>query len=132
MMATASGRVRLDLGKVIMVPAAAVMLLVDLTVLTRNSAAGILARLGTLLVCAFFLLIIWCYLRRGPAIATCSSIIARVVAVIATLTPFAFPLLGAAPRGAGRLYAADGLLVAGTRSEEHTSELQSLRHLVCR
>src|SRR5205814_9130301 len=25
-----------------------------------------------------------------------------------------------------------GLLVPGTRSEEHTSELQSLRHLVCR
>src|SRR5262245_65352856 len=26
----------------------------------------------------------------------------------------------------------DGLFISGPRSEEHTSELQSLRHLVCR
>src|SRR5262245_62933788 len=33
---------------------------------------------------------------------------------------------------AGAAVAVDGLVHRDTRSEEHTSELQSLRHLVCR
>ena len=86
----------------------------DLAALIRGAVAVAAVRsLGTLLVCAFYLLIIWCYLRRGPAIATNSSITARVAAIAATLTPFTFPLLHAAPPGA-RQYVADGLLAAGT------------------
>ena len=102
-MATISSRPVLDLGRLIMMPAAAVMLTVDLAVLIRGGASGAasaLPSLGTLLVCAFYLLIIWCYLRRGPAIATTGSVTARAAAVIATLTPFAIPLLHArAARG---------------------------------
>jgi protein-S-isoprenylcysteine O-methyltransferase Ste14 len=113
-MATASGRLRPDLGKVIMVPAAAVMLLIDLAALTRGAAGNILGWLGTLLVCAFYLLIIWCYLRRGPAVATCNSVVAGAAAVVATLTPFVFPVLHRAPSGGVRQYAADTLLAAGT------------------
>ena len=103
-MATISGRVRPDVGRLIMVPAAAVMLAFDLTTQLHGrtpGATGALRSLGTLLVCAFYLLMIWCYLRRGPAIATTGSITARVAAVVATLTPFAIPLLSGGPAGAG-------------------------------
>ncbi len=113
-MAITSGRDRFDLGKLIVVPVAAVLLILDLAALTRGAAASALTWLGTLLVCCFYLLIIWGYLRRGPAVATSSSITARVAAVAATLTPFTFPLMHTAPPAAGRQYAADGLLVAGT------------------
>ncbi len=116
-MATISSRVRPDVGKVIMVPAAAAMLTFDLITLIHGgpgSAVGVLRSLGTLLVCAFYLLMIWCYLRRGPAVATTSSITARAAAVVATLTPFAIPLLSGASPGLTRQYAADGLLAAGT------------------
>jgi protein-S-isoprenylcysteine O-methyltransferase Ste14 len=116
-MTTISGRVRPDIGRVIMVPAAAVMLAFDLTTQLHGrtaGATGALRSLGTVLVCAFYLLMIWCYLRRGPAIATTGSVTARVAAVVATLTPFAIPLLSGAPAGLGRQYAADVLLTAGT------------------
>jgi protein-S-isoprenylcysteine O-methyltransferase Ste14 len=100
-----------------MMPAAAVMLTIDLSTLIHGGASGgasALPSLGTFLVCAFYLLMIWCYLRRGPAIATTGSVAARAAAVVATLTPFAIPLLHGAPPGAGRQYAADLLLAAGT------------------
>ncbi len=115
-MATVTGQPGLDFGRLIMVPAAAGMLMFDLAILIRGAVgeAAALRSLGTLLVCAFYLLMIWCYLRRGPAIATTSSITARAAAVIATLTPFAIPLLHATPPGIGRQYGADGLLAAGT------------------
>ena len=123
-MAITSHRVRPDLGKIIIVPAAVVLLAADLDELVHSSARDVLGWLGTLLVCAFYLLIIWCYLRRGPAVARCPSVVARVAAVAATLTPFLFPLLPGPPAGTGRQYAADGLLVAGT-----AWALWSLRYL---
>lgn len=124
-MAAISRRARPDLGRLIMVPTAAVLLILDLSALTHTGANDAsralgggasegLRWLGALLVCAFYLLIIWCYLRRSPATATTSSVTARVAAVAATLTPFAFPLLHGAPAGVGRQSVADGLLVAGT------------------
>src|SRR5258706_588507 len=67
-----------------------------------------------LLVCAFYALIVWCYLRRGPAVSTSGSLSASAVAVLATLTPFVCPLLGGGGQGAAGQLAADVLLVAGT------------------
>lgn len=114
-MTISSGRARPDPGKLIMVPAATALLAMDLAALVRGAGAvGVMRWLGTLLVCAFYLLIIWCYWRRGPAIATSSSSTARVAAIAATLTPFAFPLLHCAPPAAGRQSVADGLLAVGT------------------
>jgi hypothetical protein len=123
-MASLSRRTRPDLGKLIMVPAAAVLLTLDVMALAPSGVTGAGAIAGgadsglqwlrAVLVCAFYLLIIWCYLRRGPAIATSSSMTARAAAVAATLTPFLFPLLGGDPSGAGRQFAVDCLLVAGT------------------
>ena len=107
----------MDFGKLIMVPGAVVMLTFDLISMTRNvsgGAAGALRWFGAVAVCAFYALIIWCYLRRGPAVETSRSVTAHVAAVTATLTPFAFPLLTAASPGTGRQLAADALLLVGT------------------
>jgi protein-S-isoprenylcysteine O-methyltransferase Ste14 len=65
-------------------------------------------------MCAFYGLIIWCYLRRGPAVATSGLSLASVVAVIATFAPFPFPLLHQRPSGLAVQVIADALLVAGT------------------
>lgn len=108
-----------------MVPAAMLMLLLDLSALARGlarastGADGVLRSVGVLAVCAFYALIIWSYLRRGPAVATGRSAVASVVAVLATFAPFTFPLLRVAPPGTAqpgtvRQVAADTLLVAGT------------------
>jgi protein-S-isoprenylcysteine O-methyltransferase Ste14 len=116
-MSAAGIRVRADLGRMIMVPGAAAMLALDLIALghgARGGAGGALRWLATGLVCAFYLLIICCYLRRGKAAATSDSLTAHVAAVAATMMPFAFPLLSAAPPGAGAQLAADALLVTGT------------------
>jgi protein-S-isoprenylcysteine O-methyltransferase Ste14 len=117
MMSAAAIRARADLGRLIMIPVAAVMLTLDLAALghgARGGHAGPLRWLAAGLVCAFYLLIIWCYLRRGKAAATSGSRTAHVAAVAATMMPFAFPLLGAAPPGAAAQLASDALLIAGT------------------
>lgn len=116
-MAVASGHRRFDVGRLIMVPAVAAILFADLSNLRHNGApgvAGALRLLGVVLVCAFYALLIWCYLRRGPAAATSGSVTAHVAAVAALWLPFAVPLLHGAPPGAARQAVSDVLLVAGT------------------
>jgi protein-S-isoprenylcysteine O-methyltransferase Ste14 len=111
----ATGRIRPDLGRLIMIPSAAGLLLLDLRALTRGDGGGsALHWLGTALVCAFYTLIIWCYLRRGPASATSRSVTAHAAALVAMLTPFAFPLLRGPPPGTAKEWAGDALLAAGT------------------
>jgi protein-S-isoprenylcysteine O-methyltransferase Ste14 len=100
-----------------MVPVAATLASLDLYVLTRGQAAGpagALGAAGTTLTAAFYLLIAWCYLRRGPAIATADSLTAHLAAVAGTFLPFAMPLLGSGPPGQLRQLGADLLLVTGT------------------
>jgi protein-S-isoprenylcysteine O-methyltransferase Ste14 len=116
-MATHPHRRRFDSGRLIMIPGAAVMLTFDLASLARHGsggAAGALRWPGMAAVCAFYTLIIWCYLRRGPAIATSRSVTAHLAAVAATLCPFAFPLLAAGSAGTAPQLAADALILAGT------------------
>jgi len=108
---------RLDAGRLIMVPAATMMLVVDAIVLTQsngNGLAGALRWIGTALVAAFYAVIIWAYLRRGPARATSPSVTAHVAAITATLIPFTFPLLNSATVTTGRMLVANVLLVTGT------------------
>jgi protein-S-isoprenylcysteine O-methyltransferase Ste14 len=116
-MGSHSRRRRIDSGKLIMVPGAAVMLTLDLISLARHGgggAAGALRVAGMAAVCAFYALIIWCYLRRAPAAATSRSLTAHLAAVAATLSPFAFPLLAARTSGTAPQLAADVLVLAGT------------------
>jgi len=107
-------RTRFDLGRLIMVPSAALLLVLDMTALARNGGAGAPHWLSTALICAFYALLIWSYLRRGRAIATSRSATAHAAALIAMLTPFAFPLLRAAPPGTVQQWAGNALLAAGT------------------
>jgi protein-S-isoprenylcysteine O-methyltransferase Ste14 len=114
-------RANLDVGRLLMVPAAVLMLFVDEHVqlgaaiaAAAASPAESLRALSAALVCAFYALIIWSYLRRGPAVATTRSITASAIAIMATFTPFAFPLLAGPEPGTARQLAADTLLVAGT------------------
>jgi protein-S-isoprenylcysteine O-methyltransferase Ste14 len=97
-----------------MVPSAAGLLLIDVVALAHGGGAGPLKWLSAALVCVFYALIIWCYLRRGPATATGRSVTAHAAAVAAMLTPFAFPWLRAASPGATALWAGDALLAAGS------------------
>lgn len=110
----AHGRAGPDRGRLIMVPAAVIMLLLDMIALTRGDVLDPLRLFRTAAICAFYALIIWCYLRRAPAIATSGSVTAYAAAVTATLIPFAFPLLPAGLPGAGQQFAGDALLLAGT------------------
>ena len=110
-----------------MVPAATLILLLDAATLARRGApgtAGVLAWLGTVLVCAFYVLTIWCYLRRGPAVATSRSVTAHAAALAATWAPFALPLLHGGRPGAAQQTVADALMVAGM-----TWSVWSLRYL---
>jgi protein-S-isoprenylcysteine O-methyltransferase Ste14 len=116
-MAAASGRRRPDAGRLIMVPVAAAILSADLASLRHADDSGIAGALGlvsVVLTCAFYSLIIWCYLRRGPASATSGSVSAHAAAVAATWLPFALPLLHGAPPGTARQAIADLLLISGT------------------
>ena len=90
-MPEASGRPRLDIGRLIIVPAFGAILCVDVIGLDRGShagVAGLLRTLGAVLVLAFYALVIWCYLRRGPALATSGSVTAHAAAIAATWLPF--------------------------------------------
>jgi len=110
-----SVRARLDVGRVVMVPAAFVLLYFDVLALVhRGGGWGALRWLGAILICAFYVLIIWCYLRRGSAIATSGSVTGYAAAVIATLAPSTLPLVRGAPPGAVQEYAGYALVVAGT------------------
>ncbi|HTS95518.1 MAG TPA: isoprenylcysteine carboxylmethyltransferase family protein [Streptosporangiaceae bacterium] len=115
-MAVASGRRRLDVGRLVMVPAAAVILLADVAALGHgggSGAAGALRLIGEVLVIAFYALMIWCYLRRDQAVATSSSVTAHAAAVAATWLPFVLPLLHGTPPGPVRQAVSDLLLMSG-------------------
>jgi protein-S-isoprenylcysteine O-methyltransferase Ste14 len=113
-MASDSVKIRVDIGRTVMVPAAALVLLLELTTLAGRGGGNTLRWVGTLLTAAFYLLVIWCYLRRGPASATTSSVTARVAAVVATWIPFVIPWLHGPPPGAVWQGVSDVLLLAGT------------------
>jgi protein-S-isoprenylcysteine O-methyltransferase Ste14 len=113
-----------------MLPTAVFMLLLDVGVVARatslsaSAATEVLRGVGATVTCAFYILIIWSYLRRGPAIATTSSISASAVAIVATFTPFVFPALTRVTPGMARPLASDVLLIVGT-----SWSVWSLRHL---
>ena len=113
-MASDSVKIRVDIGRIAMVPAAAIVLLLDLMTLAARGGGSALRWAGTLLAVAFYVLVIWCYLRRGPARATTPSITARAAAVVATWAPFVIPWLHGAPPGAVWQGVSDVLLLAGT------------------
>ena len=115
-MLVTSRQTRVDIGKLIMVPIACLIFVADLSVLRHHGtsgADGVLRSFGAVLVLLFYAVMIWGYLRRGPAVATSNSATAHVAAVAATWLPFALPLVHAAPPGPARQAFSDVLLVCG-------------------
>jgi len=115
-MAIVSSRARLDFGRIVMIPVAAAMLIFDVMALTHGSGSGggAVRLAGAAVVCVFYALIIWCYLRRGRAVATSGSVTGYAAAVTATFLPLTLPLLHGAPPGALQQYVGYLLVVAGT------------------
>lgn len=116
-MTVASGRVRLDVGRLIMVPAFGAVVVADAFALGHrgsSGAEGLLRSIGAVLVLAFYALAIWCYLRRGPAVVTSGSKTAHAAAITATWVPFTLPLLHGSVPGLGHQALADALVACGT------------------
>jgi len=112
-----SRQTRVDIGKLIMVPIACLIFAADLSALRHHGtsgADGVLRSFGATLVLLFYAVMIWCYLRRGQAVATSDSATAHVAAVAATWLPFALPLLHGVPPGPAWQAISDALLVCGT------------------
>jgi protein-S-isoprenylcysteine O-methyltransferase Ste14 len=106
----------LDVGRLTMVPAFAGIMLVDARSLDygiHSGTSGVLSTAGAVLVLTFYALVIGCYLRRGPAVATSGSFTAHAAAIAATWLPFALPLLHGARPGQGRQALSDVLLICG-------------------
>lgn len=104
----------LDFGRILMVPVAAVMLVFDVMALTHGSDGGAVRWAGAALICAFYALIIWCYLRRSRAVATSGSVTGYAAAVAATFLPLTLPLLHGAPPEASLRNAGYLLVLTGT------------------
>ena len=110
------GRFRVDIGRLVMVPTACAILFIDTVSLGRRATASgtdPLRLVGAVLVLAFYMVLIWCYLRRGPASATSASFTAHVAAIAATWLPFVLPLVRGTPPGAAQQAVSDVLLVCG-------------------
>ena len=110
-MTSTSAPARLDYGRVVMVPVAFILLLLDVIAITHRIGENAARWPGVILTCAFYSLMIWCYLRRGPAVATSGSVTGYVAAVIATPLPFAIPLFHGPPPAGAQAYIADALLL---------------------
>lgn len=110
----------IDWGRVAMVPLSTVLgllAIVRIISLVRDGESGV-SSLATATVTAglsglFYCLIIWAYLRRGPAKHTSQVRLALVVAPIATFLPFALPYAGTGTASTSAVYLGGTLLVAG-------------------
>jgi protein-S-isoprenylcysteine O-methyltransferase Ste14 len=112
-----------DRGRLIVLPLAVFLGVAAAASLSRGldaatgrgvTASVVLRLVTTVLVCCFYAVVVWCYLRRERAVATSHSRLAHLVAVVATLTPFGFALLPGGLAPLARSLAASVLLVAGT------------------
>jgi len=104
---------RRDYGRLVMIPVAFLLLLFDAIAVTQRAGGNAAPWPVAILTFAFYGLLIWCYLRRGPAVATSGSITGYAAAVVAIPLPFAIPLFRGAAPTAGPGYVADALILAG-------------------
>ena len=82
---------RVDWGRLVMIPCAVAILLLDVAAVPRQAASGsitVLRWLGIVGSAAYYTLLIWSYLRRGPAVATSGSRTGHACAVIANRVIF--------------------------------------------
>jgi protein-S-isoprenylcysteine O-methyltransferase Ste14 len=77
-----------------------------------EDGGGIGSALTAGLTAVFYGLLVWAYLRRGPANSTSQVRSALVAAPVATFLPFGLPFLGTGD-STGSLIISDGLMVLG-------------------
>lgn len=108
-----------DWGRVVMVSVSVLFgaLSVGKIVTLLADGAGTAAAVGAVasgaLTALFYCLIVWAYLRRGPARATSRVTLALVAAPVATFLPFALPHLATGGASGTTILVGDLLLVAG-------------------
>jgi protein-S-isoprenylcysteine O-methyltransferase Ste14 len=120
-----------DWGRVAMVPLSLLLgstAIARLVTLLSEGPSSVGDRSVTVLTAAlsaaFYALIVWAYLRRGPATATSSVRLALIAAPVATLLPFALPHLATGGAAGVTLLVGDLLLVLGL-----AFSVWSIRHL---
>jgi protein-S-isoprenylcysteine O-methyltransferase Ste14 len=107
-----------DWGRVALVPLFTLLLTVNLLTIphqlrSRQGAAMVVALAVSLLTVAFYLLVLWAYLRRGPATATTQSLWERTAAVVATALPLLLPVVAGTGTSVTRDVAAGLLMLTG-------------------
>jgi protein-S-isoprenylcysteine O-methyltransferase Ste14 len=110
---------RVDVGRLFVVPLFSLLFLANLAGLVRAAqasvgpAARVVSVVASLLMLAFYVLVIVAYLGRGRASATTASLPAKVAAVVATCVPMTLPLLTKPEGSIGADLVASVLVVAG-------------------
>jgi protein-S-isoprenylcysteine O-methyltransferase Ste14 len=95
-------RARIDLGRVIAVTLFALLLTLNVLHLTSGKPfQHPLVVVNSVLTLAFYVLLIWAYLRRSPSSRTDRRLSSWIVALLGTTAPFAIPLVSAGPREDG-------------------------------
>ena len=84
---------RVDLGRVVAVTIFALMLALNAVKLTRDARWEPLATAVTVLTMAFYVLLVWAYLRRSPSDRTDRRWTSWLAAFAGSAAPFAIPLV---------------------------------------
>ena len=104
---------RADLGRVVAVAVFALMIVVNAFHLRADGFSEPFTSLVSLLTMAFYLLLVWAYLRRSPSSSTDLRWGSWLVAFLGTCAPFAIPLVSAGPRHGAVATVAAVVLAAG-------------------
>lgn len=109
---------RIDLGRVIAVTIFVAFLLLNaLHLLTDVGTESVASLVPTVLTLAFYVLLVWAYLRRSPSTRTDLTWSSWLVAFLGTAAPFAIPFVSEGPRDGGWLgLAATAVLIVGLLS----------------
>jgi protein-S-isoprenylcysteine O-methyltransferase Ste14 len=113
-------RVEPDWGRIAVVPLFTLLLAANVLGLRstlRVTTGGLQTSttlMTSLVMFAFYVVVIVAYLRRGRATATTCSAVARVLAVVATCLPLVVPLLGSSRTGVSGNVAATMTIIVGT------------------
>lgn len=112
-------RTAVDWGRVVMVSVSVIfgtLAVGEVMVLASGDArstAVSAAIVAGVLTALFYCLIVWAYLRRGPARATSRVTLALIAAPVATFLPFALPHVATGGTSTGRVTVGSGLLLVG-------------------
>ena len=104
---------RADLGRVVAVAVFALMIVVNAFHLRADGFSEPFTSLVSLLTMAFYVLLVWAYLRRSPSSRTDLRWGSWLVAFLGTCAPFAIPLVSSGPRHGAVATVAALVLAAG-------------------